>query len=40
MIKSRRMRSAGNVVRMGRREMHIEYWWAIQKIKTTGKTKT
>jgi hypothetical protein len=27
MIKSRRMRWAGNVALMGRRGMHIEYWW-------------
>jgi hypothetical protein len=27
MIKSRRMRWAGHVVRMGRREMHVGYWW-------------
>jgi hypothetical protein len=26
MIKSRRLRSAGHVERMGRREMYIEYW--------------
>jgi hypothetical protein len=26
MIKSRRMRLAGNVAPMGRREMHIAYW--------------
>jgi hypothetical protein len=29
-IKSRRMRWAGHVARMGRR-MHIGYWWGIQK---------
>jgi hypothetical protein len=27
MIKSRRMRWAGHVERMGRRGMHIGYWW-------------
>jgi hypothetical protein len=27
MIKSRRMRWAGHIVRMGRRRMHIGYWW-------------
>jgi hypothetical protein len=27
MIKSRRMRRAGHVVRMGRRGMYIGYWW-------------
>jgi hypothetical protein len=31
MIKSRRMRWAGHVARMGRREMHIEFWWESQK---------
>jgi hypothetical protein len=31
MIKSRRMRWAGHVTRMGRRGMHIGYWWEIQK---------
>jgi hypothetical protein len=33
MIKSRRMRWAGHVARMGRRGMHIGYWWEIQKEK-------
>jgi hypothetical protein len=31
MIKSRRMRSVGHVTRMGRREMHIGFWWEEQK---------
>jgi hypothetical protein len=31
MIKSRRMRWAGHVTRMGRRGMHIEYWCESQK---------
>jgi hypothetical protein len=31
MIKSRRMRWAGHVGRMGRRVMHIGYWWESQK---------
>jgi hypothetical protein len=31
LIKSRRVRWAGNVARMGRRGMHIEYWWESQK---------
>jgi hypothetical protein len=31
MIKSRRVRWAGHVARMGRREIHIEYWWESQK---------
>jgi hypothetical protein len=30
MIKSRRMRWAGNVTRM-RRGMHIEYWWGARR---------
>jgi ribosomal protein L28 len=31
MIKSRSMRWAGHVARMGRRGMHIGYWWESQK---------
>jgi hypothetical protein len=31
MIKSRRMRWAGHVARMGLGVMHIRYWWEIQK---------
>jgi hypothetical protein len=31
MIKSRRMRGARHVARMGRRLMHIGYWWESQK---------
>jgi hypothetical protein len=31
MIKSRRMRWAGHVVRMGRRGMYVGYWWEIHK---------
>jgi hypothetical protein len=31
MIKSRRMRWAGHVAPMGRRGMHIGYWWEIQE---------
>jgi hypothetical protein len=30
-INSRRMRWAGHVARMGRREMNIGYWWESQK---------
>jgi hypothetical protein len=26
-IKSRRMRCAGHVARMGEKRMHIGYWW-------------
>jgi hypothetical protein len=28
---SRRMKWAGHVARMGRRGLHIEYWWDCQK---------
>jgi hypothetical protein len=31
MIKSRRMRWAGHVVRMGSRGIHIEFWWENRK---------
>jgi hypothetical protein len=31
MMKSRRMRWAEHVARMGRRGMHIGYWWGSQK---------
>jgi hypothetical protein len=31
MIKSKRMRWAGHVAQMGRKGMHIGYWWEIQK---------
>jgi hypothetical protein len=31
MIKSRRMRWEGHVARMGRRGMHIWFWWESQK---------
>jgi hypothetical protein len=31
MIRSRRMSWAGHVARMGRRGMHIQYWWGSQK---------
>jgi hypothetical protein len=31
MINSRRMRLAGHVARMGRRGMHIGYWWESQR---------
>jgi hypothetical protein len=31
MIKSRNMRWAGHVARMGRIGLHIEYWWGSQK---------
>jgi hypothetical protein len=31
MINSRKIRFAGHVARMGRRGMHIGYWWKNQK---------
>jgi hypothetical protein len=31
MIKSRRIRWAEHVARMGNRRMHLEYWWESQK---------
>jgi hypothetical protein len=31
MIKSRKMRWAGHVAQMGRRGLHVGYWWEIQK---------
>jgi hypothetical protein len=31
MIKSRRMRWAGHVALIGRRGIHIRYWWESQK---------
>jgi hypothetical protein len=31
MIKLRRVRWAGHVARMGKRAMHVEYWWESQK---------
>jgi hypothetical protein len=30
-IKSRRMRCAGHVARMGKRGTHIDYWWESQR---------
>jgi hypothetical protein len=30
-IKSKRIRRKGHVARMGKKEMHIGYWWEIQK---------
>jgi hypothetical protein len=33
MIKSRRIGWAGHVARMGRRAMHIGYWWESQKVR-------
>jgi hypothetical protein len=39
MIKSRRMRWAGHVARMGRRGMHVEYWWKNQKERELGRPR-
>jgi hypothetical protein len=33
MVKSRMMRWAGHVARMGRSRMHIGFWWESQKVK-------
>jgi hypothetical protein len=33
MIKSRMMRWVGHVARIGRRGMHIGYWWESQKVR-------
>jgi hypothetical protein len=33
MIKSRRVRWAGHVARMGRRGKHVGYWWESQKVR-------
>jgi hypothetical protein len=33
MIKSRRMKWAEHVARMGRRGMHIGYWWESYKVR-------
>jgi hypothetical protein len=37
MTKSRRMRWARHVSRMGRKGMHIGYWWESQKERTARK---
>jgi hypothetical protein len=31
MIKPKRLRWAGHVARMGRRRIHVGYWWESQK---------
>jgi hypothetical protein len=38
-IKSRRMSWAGHVARMGRRGMHIGYWWESQKERRLGRPR-
>jgi hypothetical protein len=40
MIKPRKKKWAGHVVRMGERGKHIGYWWEIQKERKARKTKT
>jgi hypothetical protein len=40
MIKSKSRKWAWHVPRIGRRGIHIGYWWESQKEKTTKKTKT
>jgi hypothetical protein len=37
--KSRKMRCAGNVARIRRREMHIGYWWESQKGRPLGRSR-
>jgi hypothetical protein len=39
-IKSRRMRWAGQLPEWGKREMRIGYWWKSRGKETTRKTKT
>jgi hypothetical protein len=39
MIKSRRIRWAGLVARMGRRGMHVGYWWESQKERDLGRPR-
>jgi hypothetical protein len=39
MNKSRRMRWAGHLARMGGRGMHVEYWWEIQKERPLGRPR-
>jgi hypothetical protein len=36
---TRRMRWAGHVARMGRRGMHIAYWWKVRMKEITRNTK-
>ena len=38
MIKSRRMRLAGRIAQMGRREVYIGFWWETLKKNTPLKT--
>ena len=37
-IKSQRMKCAGHVARMGKREMHTEFWWELCGKENTWKT--
>jgi hypothetical protein len=39
MIKPRRMRWEGHVAQMGRRGLHIGYWWKARRKETTEKKK-
>jgi hypothetical protein len=36
---SRRMKWAGHVSRMGRRRLHIGFWWESQKETTLGRSR-
>jgi hypothetical protein len=39
MIKSRKMRWVGHVALMGRRGMHVGYWWESEKEKPLGRPR-
>jgi hypothetical protein len=39
MIKSRRTRPAGHVARVGRRGLHVKFWWESQKERSLGKSR-
>jgi hypothetical protein len=39
MINLRRMRWAGHVARMGRRGMHVGFWWETRRKETTRKAR-
>jgi hypothetical protein len=39
MIKSGRMKWVGHVVQMGRRGIHIEYWWELEGKRPVGRPR-